>query len=165
GADGEPVGAKRYDFRPGPQRVRVLDRPAEPGLRRADDRADAGLGQVVPPADPAEVLDAGVLEVAEIDDVVDVGERVHVAPVDGLVNYHFEVSEWVQPFQTRDTRHETRELGFLVSRVSCLVSASVVRVHNPVTSPPAPPAPRRVGRWAGSGTRLSARARPSKCNS
>ena len=48
---------------------------------------------VVPPADAAEVLDAGVLEVAEVDDVVDVPERIHVAPGDGLVDDDFELAQ------------------------------------------------------------------------
>src|SRR5262245_66468150 len=49
--------------------------------------------------------------------------------------------------QTRDTGHGTRERPSLVSRVPCLVSASLIDDLGGVTSPPAPLPLRRAVGW------------------
>src|SRR4051794_9613928 len=71
---------------PGPDGdgVGIRQSAAKARLRRGEDGADAGLLAAVVPAAAAKELEAGVFEVTEVDDVVDVLVRVHLAPDDIL---------------------------------------------------------------------------------
>ena len=71
------------------------DREREARPRRRQDRPDPRGALELEPPQPPKILQAGALEVAEVDDVVDVAVRVHLAPEHGELDHHRIVSEQV----------------------------------------------------------------------
>src|SRR5262245_58486316 len=73
--------------------VGIGERPAETRLRGREDRADAGLALVIEPVEPAKPLQAGVLEITEVNHVVDVAVGIHLAPAYRQLDHHRKADE------------------------------------------------------------------------
>src|SRR5437588_5535390 len=89
----KPVVASLADANSDGDRVRVRQRLAESRLGCRQDRANACLVLVFEPAHLPEVFEAGIFEVAEVNDVIDMLVGVHIAPHDRLFNDYREPLE------------------------------------------------------------------------
>jgi hypothetical protein len=67
-------------------RVRVCERDSEFTTGRSENRPRARFLHVIPDVEFIEVGHPRAFKIAEVDDVVDVPERIHLAPCDGYVD-------------------------------------------------------------------------------
>ena len=70
------------------QRIWISNWKPETTLSGSKDGANAGLAQVIHSIDAVKVLDPGAFKVLEVHDIVDVLERVHIAPSDRYLDYY-----------------------------------------------------------------------------
>jgi hypothetical protein len=67
-------------------RVRISERDSEFTTGRSENRPRARFLHVIPDVEFIEVGHPRAFKIAEVDDVVDVPERIHLAPCDGYVD-------------------------------------------------------------------------------
>ena len=68
-------------------RIRVSERDSEFTTGRSENRPGARFLHVIPDVEFIEIGHPRAFKIAEVDDVVDVPERIHLAPCDGYVDH------------------------------------------------------------------------------